>query len=157
MHHLLTVVPGDRIGVVATLAGGGNRSLVFTSTKHAPHQLVRHLASGGAPAADLRGNLAQNVRERNLAWFASGAVRVMVGTDIAARGTAVLRPGAVYWGADRCGAAEAGNGGPAAAADVGRGEDGGEAAVPANDGPGAGDAAVGGVADRGEGHCEFAA
>src|ERR1700735_4564148 len=34
VHHLLTVTPGDRVGVVATLAGGNNRSLVFTRTKH---------------------------------------------------------------------------------------------------------------------------
>jgi superfamily II DNA/RNA helicase len=86
LHHLLTVTPGDRVGVVAALAGGSNRSLVFARTKHGAHQLARRLASRGIPAAELHGNLAQNARERNLASFASGAVRVMVATDIAARG-----------------------------------------------------------------------
>ena len=68
------------------------------------HQTSSVLAGVGKCLPALHGNLAQNVRERNLAWFASGAVRVMVGTDIAARGIAVLRPGAGYWDADRCGA-----------------------------------------------------
>jgi superfamily II DNA/RNA helicase len=40
----------------------------------------------GAPTAELHGNLAQGARIRNLAAFGSGEVRVMVATDIAARG-----------------------------------------------------------------------
>ena len=86
VHHLLTVTPGDRVGVVATLAGGNNRSLVFTRTKHGAQALTRQLARAGVSVAELHGNLGQNVRERNLASFASGAARVLVATDIAARG-----------------------------------------------------------------------
>ena len=86
VHHLLTVLPADRVGVVAALAAGRNRSLIFTRTKHAAHKLARQLAAAHIPAAELHGDLAQNVRERNLASFASGAARVMVATDIAARG-----------------------------------------------------------------------
>jgi superfamily II DNA/RNA helicase len=86
VHHLLTVVPGDRVGVVAALASGNNRSLIFTRTKHAAQKLASQLAAARIPAVELHGNLAQNARERNLASFASGAVRVMVATDIAARG-----------------------------------------------------------------------
>ncbi len=86
VHHLLTVAPGDRTGVVAALAGGSGRSLVFTRTKHAAHRLARQLATSGIPAAELHGDLAQGARERNLASFAGGAVRVIVATDIAARG-----------------------------------------------------------------------
>jgi superfamily II DNA/RNA helicase len=85
-HHLLTVAPADRTGVVAALASGSNRSLVFTRTKHGAQKLARQLTSAGIPAAELHGNLAQSARERNLASFASGTVRVMVATDIAARG-----------------------------------------------------------------------
>jgi superfamily II DNA/RNA helicase len=85
-HHLLTVAPADRVGVVATLAGGSGRSLVFTRTKHAARRLARQLAAIGIPAAELHGDLSQGVRERNLASFAAGAVRVIVATDIAARG-----------------------------------------------------------------------
>src|SRR6202021_2820948 len=50
------------------------------------HKLTRQLAGAGVPAAELHGNLRQGARERNLASFASGAARVLVATDIAARG-----------------------------------------------------------------------
>src|SRR5215472_426680 len=86
VHHLLTVAPADRTAVVAALAGGGNRSLVFTRTKHGARKLTRQLTAAHIPAAELHGNLTQPARERNLASFASGAVRVLVATDIAARG-----------------------------------------------------------------------
>jgi superfamily II DNA/RNA helicase len=86
VHHLLTVAPADRVRVIAALAGGENRSLIFTRTKHGAHRLARQLAADGIPAAELHGNLAQGARERNLASFSSGAVRVLVATDIAARG-----------------------------------------------------------------------
>jgi len=86
VHHLLTVAPGDRVRVVAALAGGNNRSLIFTRTKHGAQKLARQLAGSGVPAAELHGNLRQGARERNLASFASGASRVLVATDIAARG-----------------------------------------------------------------------
>lgn len=86
IHHLLTVAPPDRVGVVAALARGDKRSLIFTRTKHGAQKLARQLAAAGIPAAQLHGNLAQSARERNLNSFATGAVRVMVATDIAARG-----------------------------------------------------------------------
>ncbi len=86
VHHLLTVDPGDRVGVVAALAGGHNRSLVFTRTKHGAQKLTRQLARAGVSVAELHGDLGQGARERNLASFASGAARVLVATDIAARG-----------------------------------------------------------------------
>ena len=44
------------------------------------------MTSSGVPAVDLHGNLAQNARERNLDAFANGSVKVLVATDIAARG-----------------------------------------------------------------------
>jgi superfamily II DNA/RNA helicase len=86
VHHLLTVAPADRAQVVAALAGGGNRSLIFTRTKHGARKLARQLTAAHIPAAELHGNLTQPTRQRNLARFASGVVRVMVATDIAARG-----------------------------------------------------------------------
>jgi len=86
VHHLLTVAPADRVGVVAVLASGKKRSLIFTRTKHGAQKLARQLAAAHIPAVDLHGNLAQSARERNLASFAAGEVRVMVATDIAARG-----------------------------------------------------------------------
>ena len=86
IHHLLTVAPADRIGVVAAITGGSGRSLVFTRTKHGAHQLARQLTRAGILAGELHGDLTQSTRERNLAAFAAGTIRVMVATDIAARG-----------------------------------------------------------------------
>jgi superfamily II DNA/RNA helicase len=86
VHHLLTVAPGDRVGVVAALAGGCHRSLVFTRTKHGAQKLTRQLVKAGVSVVELHGDLGQGARERNLASFASGVARVLVATDIAARG-----------------------------------------------------------------------
>jgi superfamily II DNA/RNA helicase len=85
-HHVLTVEPANRVAVLATLVGGEKRSLVFTRTKHGAERLARQLTQAGIPAAELHGNLRQNARSRNLAAFSSGLARVMVATDIAARG-----------------------------------------------------------------------
>jgi superfamily II DNA/RNA helicase len=86
VHRVITVEPADRVGVVAALASGKNRSLIFTRTKRSAQRLARQLAAAHIPAAELHGDLAQSARERNLASFTSGAARVMVATDIAARG-----------------------------------------------------------------------
>jgi superfamily II DNA/RNA helicase/cold shock CspA family protein len=85
-HHLFTVRTADKAAVVAELASGSSRSLLFTRTKHAARKLARHLTAAGIPALDLHADLTQRARERNLAAFASGTVRVLVATDIAARG-----------------------------------------------------------------------
>src|SRR5262250_782189 len=86
VHHLLTAAPAARTAVAAALAGGGHRSLIFTRTKHGARKLARQLTAAHVPAAELHGNLTQTIRQRNLASFAAGAVRVLVATDIAARG-----------------------------------------------------------------------
>ncbi len=85
-HHLLTVTPADRVKVLATLASGESRVLIFTRTKHRASRLARDLARAGTAVAELHGDLAQGARTRNLAAFASGGVRALVATDIAARG-----------------------------------------------------------------------
>jgi superfamily II DNA/RNA helicase len=85
-HHVLTVDAANRVAVIAALAGGEKRSLVFTRTKHGAERLSRQLTDAGIPAAELHGNLRQSARSRNLAAFTSGVARVMVATDIAARG-----------------------------------------------------------------------
>jgi superfamily II DNA/RNA helicase len=46
-HHLLTVSPADRLAVICALAGGRNRSLVFTRTRHGARKLARQLARAG--------------------------------------------------------------------------------------------------------------
>ncbi len=85
-HHVITIEPSHKLAVVSALAGGDKRSLVFTRTKHGAERLARQLTEAGIPAAELHGNLRQNARSRNLAAFADGIARVMVATDIAARG-----------------------------------------------------------------------
>ncbi len=85
-HHLVETTLVDKLGVVTRLAAGGDRSLLFTRTKHGAKKLVKQLGQSGIPAVELHGNLSQNARERNLADFSSGEVKVLVATDIAARG-----------------------------------------------------------------------
>ena len=60
--------------------------LVFTRTKHGANRLAQQLQRDGLSAAAIHGNKTQGARTRALAEFKSGAVRVLVATDIAARG-----------------------------------------------------------------------
>lgn len=85
-HHLVETSLVDKLGVVTRLASGADRSLLFTRTKHGAKKLVKQLGQSGIPAVELHGNLSQNARERNLSDFSSGQVKVLVATDIAARG-----------------------------------------------------------------------
>jgi ATP-dependent RNA helicase RhlE len=62
------------------------RVLVFTRTKHGADKVVRNLDRGGIDAAAIHGNKSQPQRERALAAFKKGTTRVLVATDIAARG-----------------------------------------------------------------------
>jgi ATP-dependent RNA helicase RhlE len=62
------------------------RVLVFTRTKHGANRVAEHLEKAGESAAAIHGNKSQNARERALAQFKSGHVRILVATDIAARG-----------------------------------------------------------------------
>ncbi|HET9128445.1 MAG TPA: DEAD/DEAH box helicase [Propionibacteriaceae bacterium] len=86
-HHVLLVQDvTDKRDVVRVLAGGSARRLLFTRTKHQARKLARELTAAGVPAVELHGNLTQGQRERGLKAFSDGDVRVMVATDIAARG-----------------------------------------------------------------------
>ncbi len=60
--------------------------LVFTRTKHGANRLAQQLEKDGLSAAAIHGNKSQGARTRALAGFKSGNVRVLVATDIAARG-----------------------------------------------------------------------
>jgi superfamily II DNA/RNA helicase len=86
-HHVLAVADAAaKRDVVHQLAAGTGRRVLFTRTKHHAKKLAKQLTTAGIPAVDLHGNLGQGARERNLAAFMSGEVRVLVATDIAARG-----------------------------------------------------------------------
>ncbi len=65
---------------------GVDRALVFTRTKHGADRVVRQLGNAGIEAAAIHGNKSQGQRERALDSFKKGQVRVLVATDIAARG-----------------------------------------------------------------------
>jgi ATP-dependent RNA helicase RhlE len=63
-----------------------NRVIVFTRTKHGANKVAEHLARTGVVAEAIHGNKSQNARQRALDMFKSGKARVLVATDIAARG-----------------------------------------------------------------------
>jgi ATP-dependent RNA helicase RhlE len=62
------------------------RALVFTRTKHGADAVVRNLEKSGVKAAAIHGNKSQNARQKALGDFKASAIRVLVATDIAARG-----------------------------------------------------------------------
>ena len=81
-RNLLTdILRNDRAN-----AGDMGRTLVFTRTKHGADKVVKHLEQVGVQADAIHGNKSQPQRERALAAFRSGQVKVLVATDIAARG-----------------------------------------------------------------------
>ncbi len=65
--------------------------LVFTRTKHGAERLARNLGETGFNVTSLQGNMAQNKRQAALDGFRTGSYKIMVATDIAARGIDVLR------------------------------------------------------------------
>ncbi len=70
---------------------GQGQVLVFARTKHRAQKLAVQLGKTGIPATSLQGNLSQNQRQAAMSGFRSGKVRVMVATDIAARGIDVTQ------------------------------------------------------------------
>jgi len=74
--------------LLSYLIGDGNwrQVLVFTRTKHGANRLAKQLEQDGLSAAAIHGNKSQGARTRALADFKKGSVRVLVATDIAARG-----------------------------------------------------------------------
>ncbi|MDQ6755251.1 MAG: DEAD/DEAH box helicase, partial [Actinomycetota bacterium] len=89
-HHVLVVSDQTvKKQLIVELAAGSGRRLLFMRTKHHARKLAKTLTDAGIPAVDLHGNLSQNARDRNLAEFSSGDVRVLVATDVAARGVHV--------------------------------------------------------------------
>jgi ATP-dependent RNA helicase RhlE len=62
------------------------RALVFTRTKHGANKVVKHLARAGVPAEPIHGNKSQSARQTALQNFRDGSTRVLVATDVLARG-----------------------------------------------------------------------
>ncbi len=67
-------------------AGAWEQVLVFTRTKHGANRLAEYLDKHGLPAVAIHGNKSQNARTKALADFKANQVRILVATDIAARG-----------------------------------------------------------------------
>ncbi|MCK0158728.1 DEAD/DEAH box helicase [Cellulophaga sp. F20128] len=82
------VAKGLKTGLVIKLITEGNwqQVLVFTRTKHGANNLCKKMAAAGISAAAIHGNKSQGARTKALAGFKGGTVRVLVATDIAARG-----------------------------------------------------------------------
>jgi superfamily II DNA/RNA helicase len=85
-HQVFLLAQADKVTVAAEIANRPGRTLVFVRTKHGADRLAKQLSKMGAPAAAIHGNLVQNQRQRALAGFAAGHPRVLVATDVAARG-----------------------------------------------------------------------
>lgn len=66
--------------------GAWEQVLVFTRTKHGANRLAEYLDKNGLPSAAIHGNKSQNARTKALTDFKAGSVRILVATDIAARG-----------------------------------------------------------------------
>jgi len=85
------IYPVDKKQKPAALAkliedGNWKQALVFSRTKHGANKLTKFLEDRGIRAAAIHGNKSQGARTRALADFKSGTVRILVATDIAARG-----------------------------------------------------------------------
>lgn len=88
-HHIFETTQATKHELVRTLASGKGKRILFTRTKYQAKKLAKNLTNSGIPAAELHGNLSQNQRDRNLNAFSNGSVRVLVATDVAARGVDV--------------------------------------------------------------------
>ncbi|MEY4532567.1 MAG: hypothetical protein RI926_336 [Actinomycetota bacterium] len=89
-HHVFETSGNDaKKDLIYKLASGTGRRILFMRTKHHAKKLAKALTDAGIPAVDLHGNLSQPQRDRNLAAFGEGNVKVLVATDVAARGVHV--------------------------------------------------------------------
>ena len=85
-HRFLHVHDLDRVKVVASIVCNAERALVFTNTKRMCDRLADDLKKAGVLVRAIHGDLSQDQRNRALRQFTEGKVRVLVATDVAARG-----------------------------------------------------------------------
>lgn len=82
------VAKGLKMGLIIKLISEGNwkQVLVFTRTKHGANKLAKKMVASGISAAAIHGNKSQAARTKALSGFKNNSIRVLVATDIAARG-----------------------------------------------------------------------
>lgn len=87
-HAVYTVEQEQKVELLLKLLpqAKGEKVLVFTRTKHRAKRLSIQLSKAGLAATSLQGNLSQSARQSAMDGFRSGRIKVMVATDIAARG-----------------------------------------------------------------------
>jgi superfamily II DNA/RNA helicase len=85
-HRVFVLHAEDKVAIAAEMAARPARTLFFVRTKHGADRLAKQLVKTGVDAAAIHGNLNQNQRLRALDAFMSGRSRVLVATDVAARG-----------------------------------------------------------------------
>jgi ATP-dependent RNA helicase RhlE len=87
-QKIYRVAKDKKTGLIIKLISEGNwkQVLVFTRTKHGANRLCKKMISAGISAAAIHGNKTQGARTKALAGFKSNSIRVLVATDIAARG-----------------------------------------------------------------------
>jgi ATP-dependent RNA helicase DeaD len=88
IEHLAIEIPeGDRFQALKSyLDTRDGHMIVFARTKHGVKKLAKQLIALGYPVDALQGNMSQNARDRVVAQFRSGAIKVLVATNVAARG-----------------------------------------------------------------------
>ena len=87
-HHVYTIGRDEKLDALQALLDerDGESIIVFGRTKHGVKKLARKLDALGYRVGALQGNLSQNARERVMAGFRSGRTRVLLATNVAARG-----------------------------------------------------------------------
>ena len=92
-HAMYPVEQTEKVGLLLAILhqSGSGKVLVFTRTKHRAKKLAGQLIKAGLSATSLQGNLSQNQRQQAMDNFRSGRTKILVATDIAARGIDVSR------------------------------------------------------------------
>jgi superfamily II DNA/RNA helicase len=85
-HRFIAVHQLDKVKVLEAISRGAERTMVFVRTKRGADRLVLQLARENVKAAAIHGDLRQSQREKALNDFSAGKLRVLVATDVAARG-----------------------------------------------------------------------
>jgi superfamily II DNA/RNA helicase len=85
-HRVFAVSHDSKVEIAAEIASRPARTLIFVRTKHGADRLAIQLRRTGVEAGAIHGNLTQNARKKALDAFSRGSARVLVATDVAARG-----------------------------------------------------------------------